>query len=305
MKKINDAKSILNMLGVPTKQQNDICCFVLLAMANVKPNSIWKNATNNWVRIHDIMLFTKNSYDVAYAENTRETFRKDAIHHFRNAAFIEDNEKPTNSPNFRYRITDEMLDLVKSYGDITWESKLLSFKQNHEQLIDMYASKKNMTKMPVKINGKDFTFSKGEHNELQKFIIEEFAPRFAPNSECLYVGDTIQKDLVKNKQQLDELGFSITVHEKMPDVVLYIKEKNWIYFIESVTSVGPMDPKRIKEIEDMTIDVKAGKIFVTAFLNFKMFKKFSDSLAWETEVWIAEMPEHMIHLNGDRFLGPR
>ena len=162
-----------------------------------------------------------------------------------------------------------------------------------------------MTKMHVKINGIDFTFSAGKHNELQKAIIEEFAPRFAPNSECLYVGDTIEKDLVKNVEKLAELEFEITLHDKMPDVVLYCEDKNWVYFIEAVTSVGPMEPKRIKEIEEMTANVKCGKIYVTAFPDFKTFKKFSESLAWETEVWISDMPEHMIHLNGDKFMGPR
>lgn len=128
-------------------------------------------------------------------------------------------------------------------------------------------------------------------------------------SDCLvyglYVGDTIQKDLVKNEEKLRELGFEITLHDKIPDVVLYSEDKNWIYFIESVTSVGAMEPKRIKEIEEMTENVSAGKIYVTAFLDFKTFKKFSETLAWETEVWIADMPDHMIHLNGDKFLGPR
>lgn len=114
-----------------------------------------------------------------------------------------------------------------------------------------------------------------------------------------------EKDLVKNIDKLHKLGFAITLHDKMPDVVLFCEEKNWLYFIESVTSVGPMDPKRIKEIEEMTKNVKAGKIYVTAFLDFKTFKKFSESLAWETEAWIADMPDHMIHLNGDKFLGPR
>jgi len=121
----------------------------------------------------------------------------------------------------------------------------------------------------------------------------------------LYVGDTTEKDLVKNIDKLTEIGFEITLHDKMPDVVLYREDKNWIYFVESVTSVGPMDPKRILEITEMTQGVKAGKIFVTAFLDFKTYKKFSEALAWDTEVWIAELPEHMIHLNGDKFLGPR
>jgi hypothetical protein len=198
-----------------------------------------------------------------------------------------------------------MLSLIQSYGTPEWERKWNQFMSNHGSLIDLYAAKRSMRKMPVKINGTDFTFSPGKHNQLQKAIIEEFAPRFAPNSECLYVGDTTEKDLVKNEDALRSLGFEITLHDKMPDVVLYLEDKNWLYFIESVTSVGPMEPKRIKEIEEMTAGVSAGKIYVTAFQDFKTFKKFSESLAWETEVWIADMPDHMIHLNGDKFLGPR
>ena len=126
-----------------------------------------------------------------------------------------------------------------------------------------------------------------------------------PYSECLYVGDTIEKDLVKNVDRLKELGFGITLHDKMLDVVLYREDKHWVYFVESVTSVGLMDLKRIIEISEMTREVKAGRIFVTAFLDFKTYKRFSESLAWETEVWIVEMPDHMIHLNGDKFMGPR
>jgi hypothetical protein len=227
------------------------------------------------------------------------------LHRFRTAALVEDNGKATNSPNYRYRLTEETLAMIKSFQSAAWEQMYSRFMLYHKKLVDLYASKKKMTMMPVKINGSDFNFSAGKHNELQKAIIEEFAPRFAPGSECLYVGDTIEKDLVKNVDKLTELGFEIILHDKMPDVVLYRADKNWIYFVESVTSVGPMDPKRIIEITEMTKGVTAGKIFVTAFLDFKTYKKFSEQLAWETEVWIADMPEHMIHLNGDKFMGPR
>jgi len=305
MSKLEEAKDILNQLKVPQKQQSDLCGYVILAMADIKKDDKWVNATNKWIRIHDVIRYIREFYEVSYAENSRETFRKQAMHHFRNAAFIEDNGKATNSPNYRYRLTDEMLSVVKSYQSVKWENERDNFLNSHNNLIDIYRSKKAMQKMPVKINGSDFSFSPGKHNHLQKLIIEEFAPRFAENSECLYVGDTIQKDLVKNEERLKELGFEITLHDKMPDVVLYSEDKHWIYFIESVTSVGAMEPKRIKEIEEMTQQVSAGKIYVTAFLDFKTFKKFSESLAWETEVWIADMPDHMIHLNGDRFLGPR
>jgi len=305
MSKLEEAKRILRELKVPLKQQSDLCGYVILAMADIKKDDKWANATNKWIRIHDVIAFIREFYEVSYAENSRETFRKQAMHHFRNAAFIEDNGKATNSPNYRYRLTDEMLLLVKTIQSNLWEKQKNNFLKSHQNLIDLYSSKKAVRKMPVKINGSDFTFSPGKHNQLQKFIIEEFAPRFAENSECLYVGDTIQKDLVKNEEKLKELGFEITLHDKMPDVVLYSEDKNWIYFVESVTSIGAMEPKRIKEIEEMTENVSAGKIYVTAFLDFKTFKKFSESLAWETEVWIADMPDHMIHLNGDKFLGPR
>lgn len=305
MGKIEETREFLELIGVPRTQQTDICCYVILAMAGIKPDMSWDEATNDWIRIHDIIQFANTYYGSTYAENSRETFRKQALHRFRTAALVEDNGVATNSPNYRYRLTDEALQTLRTFQTPAWQKALVRFLTYHEKLVDIYASKKKMTMMPVKINGEDFNFSAGKHNELQKAIIEEFAPRFAPNSECLYVGDTIEKDLVKNVEKLTELGFEITLHDKMPDVVLYREDKDWIYFIESVTSVGPMDPKRVLEITEMTRDVKAGKIFVTAFLDFKTYKKFSEELAWETEVWIAEMPEHMIHLNGDRFMGPR
>lgn len=305
MSKLEDAREILTTLQVPKAQRNDMCCYTLLALAGLQEEKNWTAVGNAWVRIHDIMGFIRECYHIAYAENSRETFRKKALHHFRNAAFIEDNGQATNSPNYCYRLTDEMRELLQTYGTESWREALEEFQKQHTSLIEIYASKKKLQKMPVKINNMEYSFSTGKHNQLQRAIVEEFAPRFAPNSECLYVGDTAQKDLVKNEEKLAELGFEITLHDKMPDVVLYSSEKNWIYFIEAVTSVGPVSAERILEIEKMTAGVSAGKVYVTAFLDFKTYKKFSGSLAWETEVWLAEMPEHMIHLNGDKFLGPR
>lgn len=305
MDKILETREFLKNIGMPKQQQADICCYVILAMAGVKPEMAWSEATNEWIRIHDIIQFANKYYGTTYAENSRETFRKQALHRFRTAALVEDNGEVTNSPNYRYRLTDEILQVIRKTTTKEYNSYINRFLSYHERLIDTYSSKKKMTMMPVKINGDDFHFSAGKHNELQKAIIEDFAPRFAPNSECLYVGDTIEKDLVKNVNKLSKLGFEITLHDKMPDVVLYREDKDWIYFVESVTSVGPMDPKRILEIDELTQNVSAGKIYVTAFLDFKTYKQFAEQLAWETEVWIAEMPEHMIHLNGDKFMGPR
>ena len=305
MGKLEDAKEILKDCGMPVQQQNDISAYTLLTLAEVDPEMDWDQATNSWKRIHDVLEFASEKYEKTYAENTRETIRKNCMHQFREGAIVKDNGKATNSPNYRYRITYETLELIQAYNTEAYVERLSAYLKARETLVEKYTSKKQMEMMPVKINQEELNFSPGKHNELQKAIIENFAPRFAPNAECLYVGDTIKKDLIKNVEKLSNLGFEITLHDKMPDVVLYCEDKNWIYFIEAVTSVGPMSPQRIIEIEEMTKEVKAGKIYITAFPDFSTYKKFSEELAWETEVWLSELPDHMIHLNGDKFMGPR
>lgn len=305
MSKLEDARDILLSIGMPKKQQNDMCCYCLLALLQMTEYDEWTEATNNWFRIHDIMGFIKRSYGVEYAENSRETIRKVALHNFRNAALIEDNGKVTNSPLYRYRVKHEALQLIQAYKSDRWGSLLDNYNSIHPSLVDIYASKKKVSKKPVLIHDYIYYLSAGSHNELQRAIIEEFAPRFAEKSICLYLGDSTNRDLYKDEDLLSYIGFDITLHDKMPDVVLYRADNNWLYFIEAVTSVGPMSAKRVLEIEEMTKYVSSGKIFITAFPDFKTYKRFSAELAWETEVWISEMPDHMIHLNGHKFLGPR
>ena len=302
MSKINDAREILTSLGVPERQRNDLCCYTLLAMARIGENNAWSSASNEWVRIHDIITFIRNQYGIAYAENTRETIRKQALHNFRNAAFAEDNGRATNSPNYRYRITAEMLKLLQSFGGINWEREKADFLSQHKSLAELYKSKRETKKLLVKINGAEFIFSSGSHNVLQKLVLEEFAPRFLPASICLYIGDTAKKDMMKNDKFLNMLGFNITVHDKMPDIILYDNGSNTLFFIECVTSTGAVTQERIIEIEAMTENVRAGKVYITAFPDFRTFKRFSEFIAWETEIWIADFPGHMIHMNGKKFL---
>lgn len=302
MDNIERMQSLLALLDVPKKQQSELCAYTLLAMASLNKRTSWNNAKGEWMRIHDIIDFIGRAYGRNYAENSRETIRKQAIHHFRTAAFIEDNGMSTNSPNYRYRLTADFLSVIRSGGSKTVVGNFLS---KHESLVHKYVVKRRLLQVPITVNGQILHFSTGKHNELQKAIIEEFGSRFVPGAECLYIGDTTKRDIVKNEAMLAHLGFEITLHDKMPDVVLYDAKRNWLFFIESVTSVGPMDDKRMMELSELTSNVECGKIFVTAFLDFKTFKRFSEQLAWETEVWIADMPDHMIHLNGDKFLGPR
>lgn len=154
-------------------------------------------------------------------------------------------------------------------------------------------------------DGREIRLSPGKHNEVQKAIVEEFAPRYAPGSELVYLGDTENKDLVVNEKTLADLGIPMTEHDKLPDVVLYHRAKKWLFLIEAVTSHGPVTPKRIVELEKMLANCSASLILVSAFPDIGEFKRHAKEIAWETEVWLADVPDHLIHFNGDRFFGPR
>ena len=312
MSKLDQAKEILKVLGMPKQQQNDRSGYVFLALAGIKEEDNWSDASINSLRTVDMMNFMAEHYGKIYKPNSRETIRKESIHQFCDGAIAfrndDDDERATNSPKFSYRLTDETLEVVQSYGTTGWEERLRAWLDNHKTLVEQYSQIREMSQTPVKINGVDLQFSPGKHNDLQRAIIEEFAPRFAPGAEVLYVGDTTKKDLIKNRVKLQQLGVRITDHDKLPDVVLYTEGKNWLYFIEAVTSVGPVSVKRVNEIQEMLGNCKCGIVYVTAFLDMSSqngFKKFIDKIAWETEIWVADNPDHMIHLNGDRFLGPR
>ena len=153
--------------------------------------------------------------------------------------------------------------------------------------------------------GGSFELSPGKHNVLQRDIVQTFLPKFAPGAVLLYFGDTAKKTLILDKKRLSELAISITKHDKLPDVVALYEEKNWLFLIEAVATSGPVSPNRYSEFKNVLKNCPIGTIWVSAFLDFKTFKKYADDIAWETEVWIADAPGHLLHYNGDRFLGPR
>ena len=303
MNRVEETRMILSALGVPEKSQTDMCALVFMALAQMTESSLWAEAQNPWMGPHDIIEYLSKNNLKFYAENSRETIRKKALRPFRDYALIEDNGLAANSGKYKYRIVEEICDLLRTWESSEWETALKYYKKYHPALVNSYQAKKELEKMPVRVNGLDLRFSPGKHNQLQKQILEIFAPRFAPGFECVYVGDSTDRGLYKNEERLKELGFDITL-KVLPDVVLYVPEKKWLFFIECVTTVGPINEERLRDIEELTKNVDAGNVYVTAFPNFKTYKSFSQELAWDTEVWIAEEPSHMIHLNGDRFLGP-
>lgn len=305
MGKIQEMREILKQLKVPNKQQNERTALTMLALAGLKEGDKWKSVTEDYMRPHDIMGFINENYERTYKENTRETFRKDSLKPLCNAAILENNGAITNSPLTNYRLTKETAQLLRVYKTERWDDELEHFLDTHKTLEEIYEQKKEIDKSFSIINGIQIEFKRSPHNKLQKAILEEFATRFAKGAELLYVGDTADRYLYINKTKIDELDIEVFDNAALPDVVLYDKEKDWVYFIEAVTSVGPMSAERVYRLKKSCEKCNSGLIFVTAFSTMKKCKEKIMDLAWDTEIWVAEEPDHMIHLNGDRFIGPR
>ncbi len=257
-----------------------------------------------------IMSFIRDHYGRNYAPNTRETFRRQVLHQFVQGGIADYNPDkpslPTNSPKAHYAITQAALTAVRTYGADQWEEAVREFREEQGSLITVYQPSRELFGIPVRLpDGTTLTLSPGEHNQLQAQVIEQFAPQFASGAVLLYLGDTADKDLYVATGQLVGLGIPITEHDKLPDIILHDPVRNWLFLIEVVTSHGPMTPKRVFELNAMLRNCSTGKVFVTAVPTFGEFRRHIKAIAWETEVWIAEVPDHLIHFNGDRFLRPR
>ncbi|MBI3194593.1 MAG: restriction endonuclease [Ignavibacteriae bacterium] len=311
MSKIEEAKIMLDSLGLPEAQQNEISALTFLALCGIKPGTHWKLTQRKSLKVtKGIMAFIAEQYGKQYAPNTRETFRRQVLHQFVQAGIVDYNPDnpslPVNSPNAHYALSESAMEVITTFGTRKWKTALKKFKANAGELKKKYVKERKLTQIPLVLaNGKKLRLSPGRHNQVQVAIITLFAPRFAQQSKLLYLGDAAKKDLHLDSATLQELRIPIDQHSKLPDVVIYDSTKHWLYLIEAVTSHGPITPKRILELEKLLEQCTAGKIYVSAFPDFTEFKRHMSDLAWETEIWIVKHPDHMIHFNGDKFMGPR
>ena len=308
MSKIDESRDILEKLGLPPAQRNDISCLTLLALSGLSENSAWSRASKPSLTIHQILGFMRDAYGKDYAENTRETVRRQVIHQFEQARLVDRNpdapDLPTNSPRTHYGLTDEALKVLRSYQSNLWESELHAFLSSQGTLLEIYQRRRRMREIPIRTSTREeIRLSPGKHNRLQALVVSDFGPRFAPGATLLYMGDAASKLLHLEREKLERLRIPITEHDKLPDVVLYDEKRNWLFLVEAVTSHGPVSPKRVEELEATLKDCVATRLYLSAFPDFRQFKQHVGNIAWETEVWIAEIPDHLIHFDGDKFLG--
>jgi len=308
-RRLAEAMKALTDLQFGPKQRNEIAAYTLLALLDLRSDVPWEDAQAPLRGITPIIDFIADAYGIRFAPNTRETVRDDAVKFFVEEGLLlrnpDDPNRPTNSGNTVYQIEPTALALLRKIGAGTWQSALGKYLASRASLKNEIARKRDLARVPVTLpDGSKVALSPGGQNPLIKAIIEQFCQAFAPGGVVLYIGDTENKFVHLEVNALASLGITLDSAAKMPDVIVHFTAKNWLLLIEAVTSAGPVDGKRRKELKSLFAGSTAGLVFVTAFETRRSMQTFLSQLAWESEVWIAEDPDHMIHFNGERFLGP-
>jgi len=308
-RRIKQALAILKSIGVPRAQQNERSALALLGLADMKPNSSWSDAAAPLRGITELMDYFRDYFGKKYAPNTRETVRRFTVHQFVQMGIIianpDDPARAVNSPDNRYQLDAAALKLLRTFATPEWDSALGAYLTTSTAIRRLTPDERPMCEIPVTLpDGSRLSLSAGGQNPLVKKVIEDFCSRFTPGGTLVYVGDAGDKWKHCDVEYLARLGVTIDEHGKMPDLVVHYTAKNWLVLIEAVTSHGPVNLKRLNELRSLFSGSQLGFVFVTAFMTRRELLKYLGEIAWETEVWVAESPTHMIHFNGERFLGP-
>lgn len=306
---VQDARLVLEVLGMDAERSNERSALVLLALLGLRPGQAWNEAANPMLGTRAIMDFIRDQYNKAYAPNSRETVRRFTLHQFEEAHLLVQNpdqpDRPVNSPKWNYQVTAEALGVIRTYDSDEWDAAVGNYLDAAPGLKAKYDAAREMHRIPLTLpGGGQFTLSPGGQNVLLKSMVEDFCPRFTPGSEVLYIGDASDKWALFEKGRLAGLGVEVDEHGKMPDLVVYMPERNWLVLLEAASSHGPVDSKRHGELAALFDGATAGLVYVSCFPDRAEFRKYVAAIAWETEVWCADHPTHMIHYNGERFLGP-
>lgn len=292
-----------------SERSNERSALTLLALLKLRPSDPWKTAQNPMLGTRAIMDWMRDEYGKDYAPNSRETVRRFTLHQFTEALLVQQNpDKPdraTNSPKWNYQVTKEALDVIHDFGTAAFDKAVAKYLAAAPGLKELYAAAREMNRIPVvSTDGKKFTLSPGGQNPLIKQMAEEFCARFTPGAETLYVGDAGDKLVVFEKDRFAQLGVVFNTRGKMPDLVVYMPDKDWLVLMEAANSHGPVDSKRRAELATVFKSAKPGLVYVSCFPDRKKMREYLHQIAWETEVWCADEPTHLMHFNGERFLGP-
>jgi len=312
---IIEAIDILTILGIPfndkTWRRIERIAMVFLATGQVNTADRWKNIKDLHdgirMRSRDIIKFMNGHFEENISSGSYDDIRrKDLQLLLTGEVVLRTNENLARNDSTRaYAINPAITASLRSVGEAGWKDRVQEAASRITTATEKLDTTRQIQQIPVILpGGFELNLSPGEHNKLQKAVIEELLPRYGYGAEVLYVGDTADRDLVYERVKLNALNFFELSHGELPDIVAYSKAKNWLYLIEAVYSSGPISENRLRELKRLTKDCTAEIVYITAFLDQAKFHRWVKDIAWETEVWIAETPDHLIHFNGEKFLGP-
>jgi hypothetical protein len=308
-KQVATARWVLEQLNFDAERSNERSALVLLALLGLTPDSLWADVRNPLMRTVEIMDWIREHYDKDYKPNTRETIRRRTLHQFVEAMLIEHNpddpERAVNSPDSCYRIHGKVLSVMRSVGEVSFAEQRQRYLVEIPGLRDLYARARDLHRIPVTLpDGSAVTLSPGGQNPLLKQMVEGFCEFFTPGGRVLYVGDAGAKWQVFERKEFAALGVTVDPHGKMPDLVVYMQDHDWLVLLEAASSHGPVDAKRYGELAHLFRGSTAGLVYVSCFTSREEMRGYLPQIAWETEAWCADNPTHLIHFNGERFLGP-
>lgn len=307
--RILEAQDFLRKLGMDNERSNERSSMVFLALAGLGVETPWKSATNEMHGTRAIMDWISEEYGVEYKPNTREAIRRLTLHQFAQAGIVienaDDPSRPINSPKWNYRLTDEVLALLKRINDSDFSYAAVSFMDGLDLWKDRYREEREMIRIPVTLpDGTEVRLTAGGQNKLIKKMIDEFCSRFAPGGEVLYIDDTGKEAGGINYEKLEQLNIQLPERGKAPDLIVWLEDKQRLFLMEACSTRGPIDITRMHELEELFGKCIGELIFVSCFPSRKIMQKYLAEFAWETEAWCADTPDHLIHLNGTKFLGP-
>ncbi|AND16891.1 BsuBI/PstI family type II restriction endonuclease [Rathayibacter tritici] len=309
MSTLAEARAILTTFGFDAARSNEAAGRTLLALANQDAGTSWAGATNRRMGIRAMLDWMRQRLNHPIAENTREQIRRFVMHQFLECGFClqndDDPSRATNSSLNNYRLADEALAVIRLYGTPAFDREVTNYLLAAPGLAAKYAAARDLARIPIILpDGFELTLKAGGQNRLIKAMIDDFCAYFISGGEVLYIGDADSKLLHFDDEKLELLGVVLDTHGKLPDLVVYQQTKNWLFLMEAASSHGPVDAKRHGELATLFAGSTAGLVYVSCFPDRATMRRFFVDLAWETEAWCASDPTHMIHLNGDRFLGP-
>lgn len=306
---VEDARIVLESVGFDAERSNERSALVLLSLLHLRPSQPWSEATAPMLGTRAVMDWIRDHYEVDYAPNTRETIRRFTLHQFVAVALVQENPddptRPVNSPRWCYQVHPRALEVVHAYGSDEFTPLVERYLIDAPGLVAQYAAARALHRIPVTLpGGRALALSAGGQNVLIKQMAEDFCGYFTPGGQMLYVGDADEKWAVFEADALARLGVAVDQHGKMPDLVVFLPDKNWLVLMEAATSHGPVDAKRRLELARLFSGSSAGLVYVSCFPSRAVMRRYLALIAWETEVWCSDNPTHLIHFNGERFLGP-